>query len=725
MSRRRTTAATSSAGRSAGRSPPIGCSSSPTTRARGCAKASPRDERADRGRAAGRFLAVAVARAGQSVHAASRFRAVAFRLRVQARSVGDRGAVSAAEPQRAVRQLRVLANRHATTSTSSTARSITRSPAASRLTARYSFSDRRLLEPFAGAGVLRVPGFGNNVDRRGQNLASAYNRPCGHRAGERRALRLQPRRHRGVQENPQIDNRRSGLKPSPPTRGMPAELHLGRRLLAARAGVQQPPGEHVRHVPVRDTATWARGPHLVKFGGRIVRDPASAPTATCRRAASSLLNQGYTGNALADLLLGLPVLTGGAHLDNPQHLRTQTWSLVRPGRLARALADALRRPALRLHPPPVDADDRANLYDPATGQLVAVGTGGMPRGGYEPDRNNLAPRAGFAWTLDQSARTVCAAATASTTTRGRWRTSEGLYFNPPYFNLERLLPGARAAAPHARRSVPVVVPDFHPAVGDRVFSAICRRRGWSTGTSTCSGSSASRAVEVAYVGLARPRLISARDLNQPAAEPDVAQPAAESAVRRHHVHRVAGLSEIQQPADQVSAAHLDGPVDAAAYTLGKSTDDASGFFTERGRSELPAEQPGPRGRAGPFELRRAAPFLGRLRWTCPLRRGPAVLGALGHRKISQVSGVVDASRAGGRSPWRCCRRSTTATPARSNLGFGYNDRPDCHRRSRARRPDRRALVRHRRVLVAGLRHVRQRRPEHGRRSRAMQNVNLA
>ena len=33
----------------------------------------------------------------------------------------------------------------------------------------------------------------------------------------------------------------------------------------------------------------------------------------------------YTGVALADLLLGLPLVTGGARVDNPQHLRAESY----------------------------------------------------------------------------------------------------------------------------------------------------------------------------------------------------------------------------------------------------------------------------------------------------------------------------------------------------------------------------------------------------------------
>ena len=43
----------------------------------------------------------------------------------------------------------------------------------------------------------------------------------------------------------------------------------------------------------------------------------------------TFVQQAYTGNALADVLLGLPALTGGARLDNPQHLRASTCQPVR------------------------------------------------------------------------------------------------------------------------------------------------------------------------------------------------------------------------------------------------------------------------------------------------------------------------------------------------------------------------------------------------------------
>ena len=41
------------------------------------------------------------------------------------------------------------------------------------LSARYSFTDRTLYEPFAGPGFSLVPGYGNTLDRRGQNFVAS------------------------------------------------------------------------------------------------------------------------------------------------------------------------------------------------------------------------------------------------------------------------------------------------------------------------------------------------------------------------------------------------------------------------------------------------------------------------------------------------------------------------------------------------------------------------
>ena len=161
-------------------------------------------------------------------------------------------------------------------------------------------------------------------------------------------------------------------------------------------GYNEPQESTTHLVQALDTLTWTRGPHLVKGGIdlRAVRQDAYRDVQS--RGFLTFTSQApITGNALADLLLGIPALTGGATLDNPQRLRTRSVNLFVTDSI-RLHDDVTLTAGVRyeVNTAPVDADDRATIYDPATGALVPVGTGGVPRGGYSTDRNNIAPRVG-------------------------------------------------------------------------------------------------------------------------------------------------------------------------------------------------------------------------------------------------------------------------------------------------------------------------------------------
>ena len=424
---------------------------------------------------------------------------------------------------------------------------------------------------------------------------------------------------------------------------------------------------------------------------------ASQRFATCRRAASSTSSiRGTPGNALADLLLGLPVLTGGAHLDNPQKLQTTNWNLfvhddwrVRPSVTVSA---GLRYDYIG---PPVDEDDRANLYDQATGQLVPVGTGTMPRGGYEPDRNNLAPRVGLAWTLDRSARTVLRGGYGIYYNQGALATSEGLYFNPPYFNLGVYfpvpgLPPLTLADPFPS-SFPVFIPPSATAYQRDLQTPWLEH--YNVNVQRQYGTS--RAIEFAYVGSRGHDLISARDGNQAAAS------AAPLNLRPNPLFADITLIESRASSkynalpDQVSAARRAGPVDAAGLYAGQVQRRCLRLLHQRGRPELPAEQPRSRRRVRAVQLRRAAPLLGQLRLRAAARRqrvaarhrGP------GHRLDPERAAVHRRAAAGHRQqqhrpleprirlqrssePHRAIRRSTARRPS-----TGSTPRPSRCRRS--------------------------------------------
>ena len=83
----------------------------------------------------------------------------------------------------------------------------------------------------------------------------------------------------------------------------------------------------------------------------------------------------------------------------------------------------------------MDAADRANVYVPASASLVRVGAHGTPRGGYQPDRNNWAPRIGLAWRPGQR-QTALRAGYGIYYDQSALATGEGLYFNAPYFDFK-------------------------------------------------------------------------------------------------------------------------------------------------------------------------------------------------------------------------------------------------------------------------------------------------
>lgn len=540
----------------------------------------------------------------------------------------------------------------------------------SRLTARYSFGDRRLLEPFgAGSAFSSLPGFGNLVDRRGQNLAMSF------------VKSLQPTMVNDLRfgytrvaigvfvENPQITNQSVGL---PALATDPRDAGLSLISVSGYSPVgheyNNPQESASDTFQVSNTLTWNRGAHLAKFGGEWVGLRQAAYRDVQARGFMQFLQQGYTGNALADLLLGLPVVTGGARLDNPQNLRAHSWSLFAHDDW-RATTAVTVSFGLRYDyaSPPVDADDRANLYDLTTQQLVAVGTNGMPRGGYESDRNNVAPRAGFAWTLDEEARTVVRGGYGVYYNQGALATSEGLYFNPPYFRLSVFIPG-----PGRLLTIDDPFPALFPLFTPQSATAYQRdletpwMQQWNVNVQRQLG--ATRMVEVAYVGSSGHDLISARDANQADASPRPLN------IRPNPIFGDITLIEsrassrynaLQLKFQQRSARGLSL---LAAYTLGKSTDDASGFFTNAGDPNFPQNSldPGAEDGRSSFDVRHRfslsiayeLPFTGNAFVSDWELQGVATLQS-GRPFTVAVHPDIDISNTG-----------------RSNLGFGNNDRPD-------------------------------------------------
>jgi hypothetical protein len=183
---------------------------------------------------------------------------------------------------------------------------------------------------------------------------------------------------------------------------------------------QQPFVKRVNQVfEAADDFTWTHGTHQMKLGADVQRQ--HVVIAFINRPNGDFTFSGnYTGNALADFLLGLPGQFRRTTKNQAQDGTSTTLA---------AFAQDEFRPWTRLtvnygvryevSPPFVDQHNALNAFHPgqqstvfpgAPTGLVYPGDSGVPRGTYQTDKNNFAPRLGAVWDVNGSGRTTVRAA---------------------------------------------------------------------------------------------------------------------------------------------------------------------------------------------------------------------------------------------------------------------------------------------------------------------------
>lgn len=177
-----------------------------------------------------------------------------------------------------------------------------------------------------------------------------------------------------------------------------------------------PKYQHTDQVQYLNTLSWLRGRHQFKFGADIML-PMNNEYIDIPSTRGNLQFSGqYTGNALADFMLGW---ARTAELSNVHLVNQRRYSYAffvqddwRPSdRLTVNLG--LRYDYMT---PSYEAGNQMANFDPNTGALVYAGDGSMAdRALVNPDRNNFGPRLGFVYQL-----------TPKTILRGGY----GLFFNP-------------------------------------------------------------------------------------------------------------------------------------------------------------------------------------------------------------------------------------------------------------------------------------------------------
>jgi hypothetical protein len=549
-------------------------------------------------------------------------------------------------------------------------------------TFRYSFGDRDLFEPFTGPNLALVPGFGDTVKRRSQNVMGAFSYVFSPNFVNETRVALS-RVAASVTQQASTLNPAVGLpviSPNPRDAGLSFITVTGFSPLGDEGNTPQNSVTNVYQI--LDTASYVRGNHLIKFGAdiRFAQQNAFRDVESRGRIQFSPFGQ-VTFNALGDLLLGLPLLSSVARVDNAQHLRTHSFNFFANDSF-RVTPRLTLNAGLRyeFNSPPVDAEDRANVFDLASRSLVQVGTNGVPRGGFDSDKNNFAPRVGFAWTLGDSGKTVVRAGYGVYYDQSPLAPGEALFFNSPYFDnniffsLGPFLPLTLDNPFPA--FFPFPLPDSALAIQRDLRTAYMQH--WNLNVQQQVGHSG--VLEIAYVGSKGTKLLTARDINQP--QPSALPPGLPFVPRPDFRFDDINLLEsransnyhsLQARYQQRLARGLSSLV---SYTWSKSIDDASNFFSSAGDPNFPQNSydlRAERGRSN-FDVRHR--LSASYSYDLPFGKGRKYFASSGWLLSGWQSFGILTFQSGRPFTVALLSDIDNSGTGRSILGFGANDRPN-------------------------------------------------
>ncbi len=550
------------------------------------------------------------------------------------------------------------------------------------LAGRYSFAERDFLEPFAAGNSSRVPGYGNDVYERGQNLMASESHTFSGgwmneaRFGYNRVGNRTFHQNSGTSINqtvglPDFATRRrdlgltfievTGLSP------------LGGEFTAPQDGA-------INSYQLSDTVSAALGDHFLQFGfeqrwiaGNAFRDVQA-------RGQISFTNFAATQNALADLLLGLPSFTAGARSDNEQNQRTSatnffvsdSWRLHPHLTLNLGLRYEFNKPAF-------DSLNAASVFDTSAQGFVPVGTGGAPRAGFNSDRNNFAPRVGLAWSPGGSTKTVIRTGYGVYYNFAALAPGQGIYFNPPFFNFLLFFPS---------RELPITIDNPWPEGANaplppsaftydrRLRSSYAQQWNFTIQQELSS----ELLMTVGYNGTRGTKLLGSRDINQPAPSPQE--------FNLRPLPFFSDINQIESSFDsvyhslqfQLQCRFRAGLTGLFGYTWSRSIDNASNFFTSTGNANYPQDSRNiglERGRSS-FDIPHR--FVGSWAYDLPFGEGK--------RWGSNASGAAGKILSGWKInsivTFQSGQPYTVALPSeldrsntgRSIAGFGAGDRPN-------------------------------------------------
>ena len=544
------------------------------------------------------------------------------------------------------------------------------------LSARYSFADRDRFEPFAAQQFSAVPGYGNDVDERGQNLMVGETHTFGSRWVNDIRFGFNRVDTRTFHQNSGTSiNRTVGL-PDFATRDRDLGLSFIQVTGLSPLGDEfNNPGDSMMDSwQISDTVSASLGRHFVEAGFEHRQIRGNAFRDVLSRGQLSFTDRAFTQSAFADLLLGLPTFTLAAQSDNEQNQRTRATNLFVDDSW-RVRSDLTIHLGLRyeLNQPVYDAMDAAAIYDPSTQQIVQLGTGGIPRGGFSTDTNNFAPRLGLAWSPGGSRTTVIRTGYGLHYNFSPMATGQGIYFNPPFFNTQLFFPsqtqqiqiqdpwptgGAAPLPPSALTYDPNLTSSY--------------AQNWNF--SVQQEMSGELVLTAGYVGTRGVHLLGSRDINQPLASPQ--QPNLRPLPFFSDINQIESSFDSVYHSLQLAAQcrFQEGLTGLFSYTWSRSIDNASNFFPSSGDANFPQnsyDTSAERGRSS-FDVPHR--FVGSFAYDLPV--GKNLSGAAKH--------VFGGWRLNGVITLQTGQPYTVALPGeldnsntgQSIQGFGAGDRPN-------------------------------------------------
>lgn len=268
--------------------------------------------------------------------------------------------------------------------------------------ARYGFNEDALLEPFdslVGTVGTNLPGYGRFDNQRTQSLSLNLTHVFSPRAvnefrfGYNRLRQIRTSENGGEDVGGGLGIR--GISTNPRDAAFPAFRVTGFDSIGD--GTQLPQGRADNTFHFVDNFSFVAGKHTLKAGLDMRHFQSNNLTSITPRG-DFRFTGAVTGFGLSDLLLDVPVqATRG--VGDPTRQRRQSSSdfyVQDDWKATRALTLNL---GLRyeLNYPTYDVLDRVSSFDPASGTILIANRNGVPRGIFNLDKNNFAPRAGFAW----------------------------------------------------------------------------------------------------------------------------------------------------------------------------------------------------------------------------------------------------------------------------------------------------------------------------------------